>query len=159
MSGLRAATLLLVVTTATGCTGLLGASPVADVAAAQRVTDDVIANLGVEPDSREVLERTNNQINTLADTVMTRWEDFPAAGAAIGTWDTALQHAGLTVIRKSENVGEGRPNSGSRDAPELRACVPGADPPIGVQVSIGTVGDTVSVAMEAGGPPASTGCR
>lgn len=149
---------LLAVAVATGCSWLSGVTPVADVGTAQRVTDDLIAGVGVESDSREVLERTNNQINTLADTVMSRWEDFPDHDDPIATWANALQQADLSITHRSDSYPSGRPNSGQPDFPELQACLLGADPPVGALVSIGQVGQSVSVAVEVGGPPATAAC-
>lgn len=154
----RRAAVLLLVAVATGCAWMSGATPVADVGTAQRVTDELVAGVGAQPDSREVLERTNNQINTLADTVMSRWEDFPDRDDPIETWARALRDANLTITHRSDSYPTGRPNSGNTDVPELRACLPGSDPPVGVNVSIGQVGESVSVAMEVGGPPATAGC-
>lgn len=157
MVGRVAAFPVLAMVAATGCSSLMGGTPVASVDVADRVTDDVVAAVGIEPDTREVLERSNNQVNTLADTVMSRWEDFPDDDS-IPTWAAALRQAGLTVQDETVSIPDGRPNSGEPDWPEVRACLRGAAQPVGARVSLGKVGTRVAVALEVGGPPASAGC-
>lgn len=140
----------------TGCS--LG-NPVASLEQAEEQADAVVAELGIEPDSREVLER-HDTLSNLSSTVMLRWEDFPDRQDPIEVWADVLQQAGFVVVEQDDGYPEGRPNSGEPDPPEVTACLPDTNPPVGAEVSIGQVdADTVAVATQIGGPPATSGCH
>jgi hypothetical protein len=135
-----------------------GTTPVVSLTQADDLASEVVAQVGVEPDDRVNLERDDNAINTVSDTVMLRWEDFPPRPDPLEVWADAIERAGLEVVRREPSFPEGRPNSGEPDRAEVVGCGTRQGRPIGVSVSIGQVGDAVAVATEVGGPPATAGC-
>jgi hypothetical protein len=140
------------------CVASACASPVVSLTQADELASEVVAQVGVEPDDRTILERTNNPVNTVADTVMLRWEDFPPRPDPLEVWAAAIERAGLEVVRLEPSFPEGRPNSGEPDHAEIVGCGMRDRLRIGVSVSLGQVGDAVAVATEVGGPPATAGC-
>ena len=83
---------------------------------------------------------------------------LPARTDPLEAWADAIEWAGLEVARREPGFPEGRPNRGEPDHAEIVGCGIRQDRPIGVSVSIGQVEDTVAVATEVGGPPATSGC-
>jgi hypothetical protein len=69
----------------------------------------------VEPDDRMILERADDPVNTVADTVMLRWEDVPPRPDPLEVWADAIERVGLEVVRREPSFPEGRPNSGEPD--------------------------------------------
>jgi hypothetical protein len=140
------------------CVASACATPVVSLTRADELASEVVAQVGVEPDDRMILERTNNPVNTVADTVLLRWEDFPPRPDPLEVWAAAIERAGLEVVRREPSFPEGRPSSGEPDRAEVVGCGMRQGRRIGVSVSIGQVDDAVAVATEVGGPPATAGC-
>jgi hypothetical protein len=146
-AGLVAAVLLV------GC-----ADPVPDVSAGEDLAHRFTEALGVEPDTRRILEHNNNMVNRLSDTVQARWTGLNLGPRPLDRLASALEEVGLTVTYRSSEIPDGRPRSGGVDPDELEACLDDDARDIGAQVSVGRTEAGFEVVAEFGGPPASSGC-
>lgn len=119
----------------------------------QRVVDAV----GVEPTSREYLEREGNAVNDVADTVKLVWVGIELGDDPGGTIAEDLRAAGLDVARTPSAPTSGDPRGGSW-TDDIGAC----DPEVDRAGVIGTIGTAASgelvLLLEVGGPPATAGC-
>lgn len=138
---------------AVGC-----ADPVASEQVANAYADRFVDAVGVEPDQREVLERSNNLVANMANTVAVRWFDLELGPQPLGRLADALETAGLEVTSLADEIPDGRPRIGLPDGDELQGCVTGSNPPVGATVSAGQTPEGLEVVAEFGGPPATVGC-
>lgn len=119
----------------------------------QRVVDA----LGVEPTSREYLEREANAVNDVADTVKLVWVGIDLGDDPTGAIAQDLRTAGLDVTRMPSAPTSSDPREGSW-TDDIGAC----DPEVDRAGLIGTVGTAPTgelvLLLEVGGPPATAGC-
>lgn len=119
----------------------------------QRLVDAV----GVEPTSREYLEREGNAVNDVADTVKLVWVGIDLGDDPGGRVAEHLRAAGLEVARTPSGPTRTDPRDGSW-ADDIGAC----DRDVERAGVIGTIGTAASgelvLLLEVGGPPATAGC-
>ncbi|MCA1733310.1 MAG: hypothetical protein LC732_06870 [Acidobacteria bacterium] len=117
----------------------------------------IVEVVGVEPTTREYLERDANAINDVGDTVLLTWEGIDLGADPGRTVSGMLRDAGLVITRTQTEPGEEDPRDGSWTA-NIAAC----DPDVGRAGVSGTIGTATSgdlvLLVEAGGPPATSGC-
>lgn len=117
----------------------------------------VVTAVGTDPTSREYLEREENAVNDVADTVLLVWVGAELGETPGDTIATALRDAGLDVVRIPTEPVDSDPRDGSWSA-RIAACDPDVDR-AGLQGTLGTAasGELVLL-LEVGGPPATAGC-
>jgi len=117
----------------------------------------IVEVVGVEPTTREYIKREANAINDVGDTVLLTWEGIDLGADPGETVSEMLRNADLVITRTQTEPSEEDPRDGSWPA-NIGAC----DPDVDRAGVIGTVGTAISgelvLLVEAGGPPASSGC-
>jgi len=117
----------------------------------------IIGVVGVEPTTREYIEREANAINDVGDTVLLTWVGIDLGADPGETVSEMLRRAGLVITRTQTEPSEQDPRDGSWTA-NIGAC----DPDVDRAGVIGTLGTATSgelvLLVEAGGPPATVGC-